>query len=51
MKCINFREELELIHKKELNELIAALEAHGGEYEFGESLEDRPQVAMNVNYE
>lgn len=50
MKCTNFKEELDLIHQKELNELIAVLEAHGGEYEFGESLEDRPQVVMNVYY-
>jgi len=50
MKCTNFREELDLIHQKELNELIVALEAHGGEYEFGESIEDRPQVVMNVYY-
>ena len=50
MKCTNFREELDLIHQKELNELIAALEAHGGVYEFGESLEDRPQVTANIYY-
>lgn len=39
MKCTNFREELDLIHQKELNELIAALEAHGGRYEFADGEE------------
>ena len=49
MKCTNFRKELDLIHQKELNELIAALEAHGGEYEFADEdsmddLNNYPQV-------
>lgn len=39
MKCTNFREELDLIHQKELAELTAALEAHGGRYEFADGEE------------
>lgn len=39
MKCTDFRKELDLIHQKELKELTAALESHGGEYEFADGEE------------
>ncbi len=56
MKCTSFSEELDLIHKKELDELIMALDAHGGEYEFADEdamddLDNYPEVVCKVDYE
>lgn len=58
MKCTNFREEMNLIRQKELNELIVALEAHGGEYEFADGeeedmddLDNYPQVVCKIEDE
>lgn len=56
MKCTSFSEELDLIHKKELDELIMALDAHGGEYEFADEdamddLDNYPEVVCKVDFE
>lgn len=58
MKCTNFRKRLDLIHQKELAELTAALEAHGGRYEFADGeeksmddYENYPQVVVHSCYD
>lgn len=46
MICTNFYETLEIIHTIESRELLAALQAHGGKFEWGDEDCNRPIVSV-----